>query len=421
MPAADELKQAAQIHRRWRGLGLVLFVAFYSFFFSQHLKLEKSALYLKDQSVLPADTASFFNDLVLPKEQAGTGGTGQGSAFLLLHHPPARLLTAVWKPFSDESTARRHAVATLTASAGALTVVLLYLTLMWSGVGRLRAALVAGILGGSTAMSLIAVFPLPQVFSALGLMAVLAAVARGRSGRSWEFPLAAAYALGCSPWNAVPVVLIGLVSGLRAFRGGGGVRPLIGLLGGALVLALLVLAAMKTQAWLYPHTAMTLPALVDSWQETFARAFTPVTSADGGEEARGPVLTVIHGPVFANVLRRLVDPTDASWAVPEAWALLLLLALIGLLGAIRRAPVPIVAALLSWAWHLWFHGTPLAFMACLPGTPFLIFLVGIGMEQYGKWRARLRWPVTCLLTVFLILLLLHNAPFIDALAKPQKL
>lgn len=424
MPA-DELKQAARIHRRWRGVGMALFVAFYSFFFAMHLKLEKSNLYLKDNSVLPTNTASFFNDLVLPREHAGAGGTGRGTAFLLLHHAPARLLVAAWKPFSDESAARKHALATLTASAGAMTVVLLYLTLMWSGMARLRAAVVAGILGGTTAMNVVAVLPLPQVFSTLGLMAVLAAVARGRSGRWWEFPLAAVYALCCSPWNAIPVALMGLVSGARAFRGGGGVRPVLGLLGSALMLALLVFGAVKMQAWLYPRTAMAWPDLVENWQQTFAQAVTQPTNGNAfQEEGRDLVSKMVHGPMIENVLRRLESPTG-TWGLVPLWALMILLALIGLLGAIRHSPLPIVAALLTLGWYLWFYGTSFSSMERLLkyslSTPFLVFLVGIGLEQHVKGWNWLRWPVTCLLTIFLVLLFLHNVPFIAGFAGPGRL
>lgn len=421
MPAdadADELTQAAQIHRRWRGIGALLLVAFYSLFFSLHLKLEKSNFYLHDRSVLVTNTASFFNDLVLPKEHAGAGGTGKGSAFLLLHHAPARLLVAAWKPFSDESAARKHAVATLTASAGAMTVVLLYLTLMWSGMGRLRAALMAAMLGATTAMNLIAVVPVPQVFSALGLAAVLASVARGRSGRWWEFPLAAFYAICCSPWNAVPVALMGLVGGMRVFRGGGGMRPLIGLFGGALVLALLVFGAMMLQEWFYPRASMSLAALMESWEQTFSHAVRH--SSDR---------TIKPAWVVNPVIELVVDASGVSLrdrGVVLAWLLMSFLALIGLVGALRRVPLAIMAALLGLAWCLWFYGTskwsnnPGHHLLTSHSVPLLIFLVGIGLEQYVKWVRWLRWPATCLLTAFVVLQLLHNAPFNETLATLGK-
>lgn len=411
MPAdADELTQAAHIHRRWRGLGALLFVAFYSFFFSLHLKLEKTDLYMKDMDWLGASTATFFSDMVLPQEHAGSKGTGKGSAFLLLHHFPTRILVAAWTPLAGgEGPARRHAVATMTASAGALAVVLMYLTLMWGGMGRLRAVLMASALGASASFMLMAVLPQPQIFSALGLVAVLAAVARGRARRAWEFPAAAFYAVCCSPWNLVPVLLMGLASWGSAFRGGGGFRPVLGMLGSALALMLLVFGAMQLQVWLYPRMAVPLPALVEGWQQTLAQAVNTSAGANWMEVARSVSMD--------GVVLRSMSPFIGFLIV---WPLLIVLAILGLPAAVKRFATPVVAALLAFAWLVWFHVAQIKTLTLpLLWTPFLIFLVGVGLEPYARRWSWLRWPVTLLLAALPMLLMLHNSKIIDSIVNPQ--
>lgn len=407
MPA-DELKQAAQIHRRWRGIGAVLFVVFYSFFFSLHFKLEKTAVYMSDGSWPALKSASVFNDLVLPLEHAGSKGTGKGSAFLLLHHPPARLLVRGWTLLTgSESAARRHAAGTFTAGAGAMMVLLMYQALMWAGLARLRAMIMAGILGCSVSVMFMAMLPQPLIFSALGLTAVLAVVARGRSARTWEFPAAAFYAMCCSPWNLIPVFLMGAISAAPAFRGRGFVRPIFGLLGGGLVLAALVLGAMKLQIVLYPHTVVDGSALAENWKQALTLAAdqtldksTLAYALSSGVALPDWVVSFAKGP-FPMII----------WG----WRFLLLMAALGLIAAVRRSAVPLVAALMALGWCVWFGAlefgdvqTPQALW-----MPFLIFVVALGLEAYARHSAYLRWPVAMLQGVFLAFLVLHNTALLS--------
>ncbi|MGV3662185.1 MAG: hypothetical protein ACO1TE_18510 [Prosthecobacter sp.] len=304
-------------------------------------------------------------------------------------------------------------MASLTASAGALTVVLLYLTLMWSGVGRLRAALLAGIFGGSAAMILIAGVPDRAVFQALGLTAVLAAVARGRSGRWWEFPLAAGYALCCHPLNAVPVALMGAVGWACALRGCRGVRPVFGLLGGAVILGLLVFGMMTLQEWFYPRTATAMPDLLEGWRQAFIRAGTLTARADKFQMVSDSVIGLLVRPMEGSTIRQ---------GIAQGWAVMVVVALIGLVGATKQRPVPIVAALLAWGWCIWFYGgSPserLQFSSV--SVPFLVYLVGIGMEQNVKGWTWLRWPATCLLAAFLMILFWHNRSLLDLFHRVPK-
>lgn len=409
MPAEDDLQHASRLHRRWRGLGPLLFVIFYSLFFAAHLKLEKTDLYMVDGTWPSFNTASVFNDLVLPREHAGAKGTGKGSAFLLLHHAPARMLVKGWTMLSvSESSARRHAVATLTAGAAAVMVLLTYHTLMWAGLARLRAMLMAGILGGSASVMLMAVLPQTLIFSALGLTAVLAAVVRGLSARRWEFPVAAFYAMCCSPWNWVPVFLMGLVAVAPAFRGRGFVRPMLGLLGGALVLLVLVFGAMKFQAWFYPRTAMSLAAVAGDWGQALMVAT--------GKTLDKSLLSSVLSDGIA--LRSWVPPfaKGPHLMILWTWRLLLLVAAFGLVAAVRRSVVAVGAALLALAWCGWLESashwhvqTPQALW-----MPFLIFLVAVGLESYALSWAWLNWPLSLLQGVMLALLLLYSGAMINS-------
>lgn len=410
----DALQHAAQLHRRWCGAGALLFVIFYSFFFSAQLKLEKADLYLVDSELLSANTASFFNDLVAPRAQAGSNGAGKGSAFMLLHHLPARVLVAALAPFSGggERLARRHSVGTLTACAGASTVVLLYVALLRCGVGRLRALLLAGILGASASVLLMAVLPQPQIFSALGLTGVLAAVAGGRAARAWEFPVAAFYAVACSPWNVIPVLLMGIASAAPAFRGGVGMRPFLGMLASGLALVLFVLGAMELQMWLYPRTAMPFAAMAESWQQTLALAADHTAAMDWTATARHSFL--------GNIVEDVTSPFTT--VMVSAWLLLLFLAVLGLPAAFTRSAIPLLAAFAVLVWSVWFDNGRGAGVRSLTQpvvwTPSVIFLVGMGLEPYVHRWPRLRWPFTLLLAAFLALQILHPRVVIDSLAAP---
>lgn len=430
---ADELTHAARLQRRWRGLGGVLFMLFYSVFFAAHMELEGTSLYLQDGVLAGAPTASFVHDLTAQGVKAGSGGAGENSAFLLLHHTPIRLLTAFLTLVAENATtAGRHAVAALTAGAGALTLGMLYQALLWCGVGRWRAILFSSLAGTSMALMLFSALPQPQVFSALGLTAALAAVVRGRSGRWWEFAAAALYATCCSLFNLVPVLLLAVVRVVDQWRTSGSLRPVMLLPVNLAALLLLTLSAMEVQGWIYPHsnqTRMTAvvqkaalgipPALgrlpevkwADAGREAFVTSMIATELASDGDPAVGSharKVVLKQGPEVTPHLQH---------GLQSAWLLLLLVGLLGLPSAGRGAPTALALLVGS-----------LGFVATLPGqdailthaalwTPALVFLVGIGVEQHvRRWRI-LGGLMPLLVLAMIVALGLHNARFMAELGR----
>ena len=425
----DELAQAARLQRRWRGLGGVLFMLFYSIFFAAHMELAGTSLYLKDDVFAGTPTASFVNDLTAAGIKAGSGGAGEDSAFLLLHHTPIRLLTAFLKLVSENpTTAGRHAVAALTAGAGALTLGLLYQALLWCGVGRWRAILFSSLAGTSTALMLFSALPQPQVFSALGLTAALAAVVRGRSGRWWEFAAAALYAACCSLFNLVPLLLLAVVRVIDQSRTSGSLRPVMLLPVNLAALVLLTLSAMKVQGWLYPHSSQTsITAVLQKAAQGIPPALRRLPEVNWAEKGRlafvtsaiAPGLASDGDPAVQSHARKVVMArgSELTLGLQSGWLLLLLVGLLGLPAAGRGVPTALAVIAGS-----------IVFVATLPGqdaflthsplwTPALVFLAGIGVEQH-VWRWRILGGLVAVLVLALLVPLgLHNAHFVAELAR----
>lgn len=439
----DPLQHAANLHRRWTGVGLLLFVAFYSLFFAAHLKFEKSLLYLKDDVVLSAGTATFYNDMAAPTAQAGSAGTGKGTAFLLLHHPVARLLISAWVPFSENQiSARRHGVATLTACAAALTVVFLYLALLWSGVGRLRAALFAGVFGFSTSGLMFSVLPQPYIFGALGFMAALAAVARGRSGRWWEFAVAALYTACCAFWHVIPLLLLALVRGVRV-SSRSDVQPILQAFVSVVLLAVAALGAIKVQGLLYPRTAdVDAATMLAEMKEGLAHAGGTTTKVKWGEKVQDVLFANVAAPalseapggdvplsdvaVQAGPVEKASNPgrpwflPDLQYAIWAVWLALLLAALLGMPPALRNEDGALCAVLVA-AWFVWLDGVRATedarLLHSVLWTPAIILAAGVGVEQHVDRWPWLRWPVLGLLIAFLSLEALRNLAFVEEIAQ----
>lgn len=393
-------------------------MAFYSLYFTGHLWFAGTAVYVKDGTVAGARSASFF--LAVSGQGTPEAGQGEDSAFMLLHRLPVRILTAVWTPLSgNETIARKHALATMTAGAGALVVVLLYEALLWCGVVRWRAMLFAGVLGASSAMTFLAALPQPQIFSALGLMAALAAMVRGRSARWWEFSAAALYACLCSCWNIAPVLLMMLVRVGRIFRAGGGWRSLFAMVLSVILLAAAVWGAIKIQSRVYsvPDDGTALQLVTKKWEKACRRTW-ETTWTDRMHEAlfesmliSPDTLSNPKAPMAGHQERRSYTVPGTPWFEMNRghsgwvlWSLMMGLAVIGwFLPQCSRSAI--AAALLVVGWSLWFYGATES-----PGermlwpvlwTPLLMFLVAAGVEACLQRWSFLKAPVT-LLSVLLI-------------------
>lgn len=424
-PNEPESAIQSRVRRRWRGLGLILFVGFYSLYFAAHVRLADTVVYLKNDAISSAQTASVFSDLIAGREEAKAVDTAVHPLFVLMHQPAAQLAIRGWERLSqDTNSARKHAVAVLTAGAAALTVTLLYQTLLWTGVATWRAALFACVQGASTMAGIWAAVPEVWVFAGLGLVAMLWAVARGDHGRWWELPLAAVYAVGCLVWSAVPALVLALVAVFRGSGQGAWLARLFSALGTVAVVVSFALMLGRLQQVVFPRMGpvFSMAALKGEMEAVAGQVTGGVWK--NRERLRRVAQTAVFSSVVApeptagervqestGLARRSVSFQDDRWlqmdfhhAVWGAWALLLVLGLGGLPVAVRHHPAMGLALLVCAGW-----GTAVLLLfrpemeRVLPGcvaVPVLVGLCALGVEGATRfWRA-LALPVTLLLMVF---------------------
>jgi hypothetical protein len=428
---------AAKLHRRWRGMGALLFMVFYSLFFSAHLELSKTTIVLKDHIVFDAKTAAVLTDLTAPAEDAGALGTGASSSFLLLHRSPVRWFTSLWTFFErDERTAKRHAVGTLQSIAGAMAVVFLYHLLLWSGLNTWNAVMFASVLGCTTAVLVFTAIPQTQIFSMLGLTAMLAAMARGRRAHWWEFSAAAFYSVLCSHWNLIPVTILAVVRGVWRWRMSNSYKPLPAALGSVALLILFALGGMMLQGWLYPRSNKTdvFDVAKSSWQ-TLHQVKERAPSTPWLMRTQDVFVTNVVAPA-ASMLdetsaaerksRRTVTLVDEEWfvldfrhAVWAAWLLLLLLGFTGLPAAAEHAGVA-TGALLVLGWQVLFYGAledpGQRLLHSALWTPAVVVIVGLGVGRALDKFKMLGVPVAVLLLAFVIAQGTRNWSFIHEIA-----
>ena len=415
----------ARVSRRWRGLGAILFLGFYSLYFAAHVRLSDTVVYLKDDALSSARTSMVFTDLITARSDERRLSGSAHPLFTLFHQPAAQLAILGWERLSqDTNSARKHAVAVLTAGAGALTVLLLYHTLLWTGVSMGRSVLAAAIQGGSTMAAVWAAVPEVWVFCGLGLMAMLWAVARGRSGRWWELPLAIVYAVGCWAWLAIPAVFLLLMAEFRAGRLSSWFGRLFSVLGSLAVIVSALLALNTLQRVLYPRVSngfevaalqeeveiVSAGVQPEAWSRERVRR---LIQSSGFTAVVAPEAVVKERPLGkAGPVRRSVSFQDDRWlqmdfhhAVWGAWALLLVLGLGGLPVMARHAPGMVLALLGVVAFvaaFLLFYQVELdRFLFGSLATPILVAVVGIGLEGAVRFWRGLALPVGLLALVFL--------------------
>lgn len=435
-------KLASKVHRRWRGFGALLFVVFYSFFFSGHRKLMNSTVYMKDGVVMGAAAAAVHADLTLPDADAGSKGTGEASSFLLVHRAPVALLESCWQPFSQNAgEAKKLAVGTLQSIAGALAAVFLYHLLLWSGLGIWNSVMLAAVLGFSTTATVFTAVPQVQVFSMLGLTGMLAAMASGEQARWWEFSASALYSVLCSHWNLVPVAILALSRAVWRWRTSDSFKPVPAVVGSMSLLILVASGAMMLQSAWYPKSSqMDVVAVTKSSMATLQQARERAAVTPWTSRLQDVFFTSILAPTPTMLdqshaqersTRRVVSLVDQPWfaldfrhAVWAGWLLLLVVALAGLPAAAGHTGVA-TGALALLGWQVLFHGSleqpGERLLDSAAWTPLVVALTGIGMARALARFKGLGVPLAVLLPVFVMVEAMRNQRFIQEIAEQLRL
>lgn len=418
--------RASKVLTRWRGMGAILAVAFYSLFFSAHLQFRDTPLYVRDALIFGAETQSIFRSLTAERTADHRQIGAEHPAFTLLHHPAAQLLIHGWQFLGQDLTsARKHGVAMLTCIAGALAVVMVYHSLLWSGLASLRAVLFAVAFGASTCIWIVAPLPEVWIFAGLGVAALLAVSARGQLASPWLHGLVAVYASACFIGNVIPVLLLALARCAHDTYQEERFRP------GPLLVALAALTITfglaNLQRTIYPMSSP-LPSSLITWQ--IRDATWPANRATTGLVAREVFLSNIVAPNavasepdprFGNRRRVVLD--EAHWSrldlqkgVGAGWFLLLALGFAGLVWRAQLEPYTLATiAILVWGLAaLPWYGSPdrLLLLACL-WTPAVVVATGLGVERSLDHWPKIRLPVTILLTAFVAAQITRNWMFIQ--------
>lgn len=428
----SEAAVRARVSRRWRGLGAILWVAFYSLYFAAHVRLADTVVYLKDDALSSARTALVFTDLITDRADERRLTGLEHPLFTLFHQPAAQLAIRGWEKLSqDTNSARKHAVAVLTSGAAALTVLLLYHTLLWTGVSMARSLLFASAQGGSTMAAVWASVPEVWVFCGLGLVAMLWAVARAERGRWWELPLACVYAIGCWVWLVVPAVGLVFVAAFRERRLSSWFGRVFSAVGSLVVMGSVLMALNTLQRVLYPRVGPVFSA--EAFSEEATRVSEAVrakdwTAQEGKELAQQVLFSSMVGPETvrtekalgeAGPVRRSVSFQKDQWlqmdfhhAVWAAWALVLVLGCAGLLGMVRQQPsmLLVLVGVLGFGVAILVGYRPELERSLFWGlvTPALVAVAGIGLEGAVRfWRA-LALPLGLLMVVFVAAQMTRN-------------
>lgn len=436
------MRQSTYIHAsrttdvitRWRGLGALLAVAFYSLFFAAHLHLQDTPIYVQNGILFGAQTQSVFQDLTAARLDDHRGIGPAFPAFTFLHHGPAQTLIRGWSRLGqDFNQARKHGVALLTCLAGALCVVMVYHALLWSGIVSLRAMLLSAACGAGTCISISSALPDVWVFAGLGVALMAAMTARGPLAPWWLHALATAYAIGVFAGNIIPAFLFCLArcaydsSQQQRFVA----RPLL--------ITLLALAMAfglaKLQRIVYPKSAP-LPTEFASWK--LQDAPPKSNSLNAGLVAREVFVSNIVAP--RSVATESKNPSshrlrivlaNAAWSqlnlqngVSAAWLLLLALSFAGLVWRAQMDPYTLaILSVIVWAIAaLPYYGVTdqLLVQACL-WTPGVVIAVGLGLERSLEHWPRLKLPVTVLLIAFISAQITRNWMFIQEITSQIKL
>jgi hypothetical protein len=416
----------SRVLTRWRGMGAILAVCFYSLYFAAHLKFQNTPIYVRDGIIFGADTKSVFNDLCAERKGDHQKISHLHPAFTMMHQPIAWLCIKFWEKLGhDPSSARKHGVAMLTSLAGALAVVMIYHTLLWTGVSTIRTILLSMCFGASTCIWVLAPLPQTWTFAGLGVTALMAVSARGSLVHQGWHLLAATYAVCTFVGNIIPCLLMALMrcaqdsNQMSRFS----LRPLVVLLA-AFTLSF---SLANVQRMIYP-TSSPLPTSWVAWCQF----------SQGWEASRDTQAVVAREVFISNIVapaqvttrtdatRKKVTVSDSDWAaldlrkgVSGGWLLLLTLAFAGIVWRAQVDPFTLcIIAILMWSIAaLEWYGSrdTLLLHACL-WTGTVVIAVGLGLE-----RALLHWkslstPITLFIAIFVSALITRNWMFLQEIA-----
>jgi hypothetical protein len=414
-----------------RATPLLLFACCFALYLAGSARLAATPVADRDNVFFRSDTRRVFNDLTGPRF-ADHRRTSTHPIFVLLHHPLGRGLThAILATGVERQPARQLAVALLTGSAGGLAVVCAFFWLQALGVSWARAALFAGLVGGSAAHWVFASLPETWIFSALSL-AALALVATRRGEPEWRFQLAAVYAIGVLTTNVVPVGVFAL---LRHAHAGVAApfRVLLRAAGSGAAALLVVIALAFVQQAIYPTT--TLFFLRDTlgkekrwiqWDRllehpgTTAKILVRHLAIDAVVAPRADVQ--IHDDLpMASIEHAGARHYASRVPVLLLWAAVLAVAARGALRPGYWTP-PVLAAFAILACNFAFHsffGNDRFLYAC-DWTLFTVGVVALGFDRAARdGEPRARWA-TALAAVCLVAVVLSNWRFLgEAVAAAQ--
>ncbi|MCA1963488.1 MAG: hypothetical protein LDL31_06040 [Prosthecobacter sp.] len=416
----------ARVIKRWHGLGALLAAAFYSLFFSAHLKFQDTPIYIRDGILFGAQTHSVFQDLTTERSGDHSRISTLHPAFTLIHQPATQLLTKGWELLGRPRVeASRHGVATLTCLAGALAVVMVYHTLLWAGLPGLRAVLLAAAFGAGTCAWIMAPLPETWLFAGTGAAAMAAVTARGNLARPVWHLLAAVYAISCFIGNLIPCLILALTRCAqdRTQFGSFHARPLLTVLGAIT----LTFALANVQRQLYPHSA----PLPRSWQDVLALRSDWHASAETAPLlAREIFVSNIVAPAEFTAVpdksRSRIVLNEARWSslglqhgLSAGWLLLLALALAGIVWRAQMDPLAL-GLISALAWSVltvsWYGSEDRLLVHASQWTPLVVVLAGLGLERaLQHWRF-IATPVTLFLAVFVCALITRNWLFINEIA-----
>lgn len=418
--------ETARVLTRWRGMGAVIAVAFYSLFFSAHLTFQETPIYVRDGLIFSARTQTIFNNLVAERTGYHRSISAQHPGFVVLHQPLASLFTQGWSLLGqDQASARKHGVAVLTCLAGALSVVMIYHTLLWSGMATLRAILLSMIFGASTCVWIMA--PLPEVwtFTGLSIVSLVAATVRGSLLHPAWHIAASVYAMSCFAGNLIPCLIMATTRCAEDLyqQGRFNPRPLII----CLIAFTLSFGLANIQQAVYPNSSP-LPKSWKEWQSL--NTGWKASRETQALVAREVFVSNIVAPPFVttqvDVTRSKVVISRPIWAaldlrkgVSTGWLLILSLAFAGLVWRAQIEPLTLgVIAILMWSIASigWYGSQDTLLLHACRWTGLVVVAAGLGLERALAHWSKLSTPVTFFLAIFVSALITRNWMFIQEVA-----